>query len=157
VRKALLRQEQRGLVEHFGKKLFINRLSSDFTGRELVNRLRPDSYISLETVLTDSGVSSQTPVPITCVTTGAGWSFKGKSLVILFRHITPSLYWGFNRKRTKYGDYLVAEPEKALLDWLYFSRKTTGHAALDEFNFSALDSRKLMSYAHKYPDTLRHE
>jgi hypothetical protein len=157
VRKALLRQEHRGLVEHFGKKLFINRLSPDFTGRELVNVLRPESYVSLETVLRDSGVSSQAPIPITCVTTTTGWSFRGKNIAILFRHIAPTLYWGFHRRRTKYGDYLVAEPEKALLDWLYLSRKTDQHVSLDELNLKVLDAKKLMSYSHKYPRTLRHE
>jgi hypothetical protein len=35
VGNALRRQEERGLVEHLGKKIFINRLVPDFSGREL--------------------------------------------------------------------------------------------------------------------------
>jgi len=27
---------------------------------------------------------------------------------------------GFTRKKTRYGAYHLAEPEKALLDWIYF-------------------------------------
>src|ERR1017187_1915871 len=68
VGNALRRQEERGLVEHLGKKIFLNRLVPDFLGRELINMLRPEAYLSLETVLRDSGVSTQSPTVLTCVT-----------------------------------------------------------------------------------------
>ena len=42
VGNALRRQEKRGLVEHLGKKIFINRLVPDYSGRELINTLRPE-------------------------------------------------------------------------------------------------------------------
>jgi len=41
VGNALRRQENRGLVEHFGKKIFINRLVREFSGKEVINVLRP--------------------------------------------------------------------------------------------------------------------
>jgi DNA-binding Lrp family transcriptional regulator len=87
VRRSLLRLVKRGLIEHFAKKWFINLLARDFSGRELVNLLRPRSYVSLQTVLREAGISSQTPVSITCVTTGAPASFSSRMLSITFRHI----------------------------------------------------------------------
>jgi hypothetical protein len=66
VGNALRRQQERGLVEHLGKKIFINRLVPDFSGRELINMLRPEAYLSLETVLRDSGISTQSPTVLTC-------------------------------------------------------------------------------------------
>jgi hypothetical protein len=33
------------------------------------------------------------------------------------------VYWGFQARRTLYGTYNTAEPEKALLDWFYLAQK----------------------------------
>jgi DNA-binding Lrp family transcriptional regulator len=87
VGNALRRQEKRGLVEHLGKKIFINRLVPDYSGRELINTLRPESYLSLETVLRDSGISTQSPTILTCVTPGRPGEFRAKSVSISFRRI----------------------------------------------------------------------
>src|SRR5271166_7002858 len=119
IRNSLRRQEGRGLVEHVGKKIFINRLASDFSGRELINVLRPDAYLSLETVLRDSGVSTQTATVLTCVTPERAGEFRSESISIVFRRLSKNLFWGFHEKRTRYGNYNIADPEKALLDWVY--------------------------------------
>jgi predicted DNA-binding transcriptional regulator len=105
VGNALRRQEKRGLVEHLGKKIFINRLVPDYSGRELINTLRPESYLSLETVLRDSGISTQSPTVLTCVTPGRPGEFRAKSVSISFRRISKNLFWGFQEKRTRYGKY----------------------------------------------------
>lgn len=157
VRRSFLRLAKRGMIEHFAKKWFINLLTRDFSGRELVNLLRPRSYVSLQTVLREVGITSQTPVSITCVTTGEPASFSSRTASITFRHIKPGLYWGFQTRRTLYGTYNVAEPEKALLDWLYLERKRRSEAITDEFDFRKLDREKLLLYAQKYPRSVKFE
>jgi hypothetical protein len=122
-----------------------------------VNLLRPRSYVSLQTVLREAGVSSQTPVSITGVTTGEAASFSSRTVSIIFRHIKPGLYWGFQSRRTLYGTYNVAEPEKALLDWFYLERKRGAEAITDEFDFRKLDREKLLLYAQKYPRPVKQE
>lgn len=157
VRRSFLRLVKRGMVEHFAKKWFINLLNRDFAGRELVNLLRPRSYVSLQTVLREVGISSQTPISITCVTTGEPASFASRTVSITFRHIKPALYWGFQARRTLYGTYNLAEPEKALLDWLYLERKRGTEVVTDEFDFRKLDREKLLLYAQKYPRPVKFE
>jgi len=157
VRKALLRLSKRGLVEHFARKIFLNLLAKDFSGREIVGLLRPQSYVSLETVLRDSGIITQTPAIITCVTTGAQRAFRSNTLAIAFRHIAHELYWGFQPRRTLYGEYNAALPEKALLDWIYLQRKQGVRVEMDEFNFANLDAKKLLSFAEKYPRPVKYE
>lgn len=151
VRRSFLRLVKRGMIEHFAKKWFINLLNRDFLGRELVNLLRPRSYVSLQTVLREVGISTQTPVSITCVTTGEPASFTSQTVSITFRHIKPALYWGFQTRNTLYGTYNLAEPEKALLDWIYLERKRSTEVVTDEFDFHKLDREKLLLYAQKYP------
>ena len=157
VRRSFLRLAKRGMIEHFAKKWFINLLVRDFSGRELVNLLRPRSYVSLQTVLREAGISSQTPVSITGATVGEPASFSSATVSITFRHIKPSLYWGFQARRTLYGTYNVAEPEKALLDWFYLERKRGAQAITDEFDFRKLDREKLLLYAEKYPRPVKLE
>jgi DNA-binding Lrp family transcriptional regulator len=151
VGNALRRQEERGLVEHLGKKIFINRLVPDFLGRELINMLRPEAYLSLETVLRDSGVSTQSPTVLTCVTPGRPGEFRAKSVSINFRRLSRNLFWGFQERRTRYGKYNVADPEKALLDWVYLRRQEGSTINTDELDLQRLDRGKLLQYAARFP------
>jgi predicted transcriptional regulator of viral defense system len=154
VTQALARQEHRGLVERVGDKTYFNRLAPDSSSRDLVNVLRKDAYISLEFALREYGISAQSPRVLTCVTTERSRELKSKTISINYRNISPHLYWGYIKKTTRYGSYLIAEPEKAILDWVYFSLRGGNSPALDEFDFSRVDRRKLLDYAKKFPSTV---
>jgi len=155
VGNALRRQERRGLVEHVSRRLYVNKLAHDFSARELVSILRPEAYISLESALAEWGISTQSPSALTCVTTGFPRKFRSASVHILYRHIGKKLYWGFEHKRTLRGSYRIAEPEKALLDWLYLQRQDGLPTAFDELNLKGIDRKKLLRYAVKYPNSVR--
>lgn len=151
VRYELHRQEERGLVEHFGKKIFINLVTPNFSGRELINMLRPEAYLSLDSVLRDSGVSTQSPTVLTCVTPGPSAEFHAKSVSIRFRRLSRKLFWGFKERHTRYGKYNVADPEKALLDWIYWRHQMGGTVHADELDLQRLDRGKLLEYAEDFP------
>ncbi len=157
VRKALVRQEQRGIVEHLGNKIFWNRLAEDFNERDLFRYFRANAYLSLGSVLRDFGISSQTPASLTCVTTEHKGRVDSKSLSIIYHHISPKLFWGFHEKRTLYGSYKVAEPEKALLDWIYLLRQRGLPADTDELDVSGVDRAKLLDYANRYPKPVKQQ
>jgi hypothetical protein len=157
VGNALRRQEVRGLVEHLGKKIFVNRLVPDFSGRELINMLRPEAYLSLETALRDSGISTQSPTVLTCVTIGRPGEFRANSISIGFRRISKNLFWGFQEKQTRYGKYNIAEPEKALLDWVYLGRQGGSTINTDELDLQRLDRGKLLQYAARFPTPVKQQ
>jgi predicted transcriptional regulator of viral defense system len=154
VTQALSRQEQRGLVEHISSKIYFNWLAPEATPRELVNVLREKAYISLESALREYGISTQSPQVLTCVTTERPREFNARTIRISYRKISPQLYWGYREKRTRYGTYRIAEPEKALLDWIYLNLQTGVEPALDEFEFSKLSRRTLVKYAQRFPSTV---
>jgi hypothetical protein len=64
------------------------------------------------------------------------------------------LYWGFIEKQTRYSKYAIAEPEKALLDWIYLTLPTGSKPSFDEMVFKSIDKQKLVKYASKYPGTV---
>lgn len=154
VRNALRRYESRGLVERVSTKIYINHLNQQFLPRDLANVLRPRSYISLESVLVERGVITQNPSVLTCVSPGYPHTIRSKSVVIVYRKISPALYWGFEQKATRYNNYLIAEPEKALLDWVYLNRQEGLTTPLDELNLRFLAPAKLRSYALRFPSTV---
>ena len=105
VRSSLRRHEGRGLVERVSTKIYINHLNQQFSPRDLVNVLRPESYISLESVMVEKGITSQSPSVLTCVTPGYPQSFRTKSVGIVYRKISSDLYWGYEQKAIRYNNY----------------------------------------------------
>lgn len=152
---ALRRQERRGLVEHISRRIYVNKLAQDFSPRELVGILRLEAYISLESALAEWGISTQSPSTLTCVTTGFPRKFQSASVHIVYRHISKNLFWGFQEKRTLHGAYKIAEPEKALLDWVYLQRQEGLPTPLDELSLNAIDKKKLRKYGLKYPNSVQ--
>jgi hypothetical protein len=74
---------------------------------------------------------------------------------ITFRMISKRWYWGFIEKQTRYSNCAIAEPEKALLDWIYLTLQGGLTPSLDEIEFKAIDRQKLAKYASKYPGTVQ--
>ena len=71
-----------------------------------------------------------------------------------YRKISPELYWGFEEKTTRFNNYLIAEPEKALLDWIYLTRQEGLPTPLDEINLQFLNLAKVRAYAERFPKTV---
>lgn len=151
VHAALKRQEKRGLVERVSNKIYINKLAKGFSQRDLLHVLRPDSYISLESALAEYGVTSQIPRVLTCVSPRYVRNIKSRTVHITFRTLKKDLHWGYLPKKTRYSVYNLAEPEKALLDWIYFRRAENLPLDTDEFVLSELDRTRLLEYAKLYP------
>lgn len=108
---------------------------------------------SLESGLREYGISTQSPRTLTCVTTERQREFRTGNIAISYRSITPRLYCGFVRMTTRYGSYLLAEPEKAIRDWIYLGLQNGTAPALDELHFSNIDRTKLLHYARRFPSS----
>ena len=154
-RKAVSRLARRGLLSRVTDGVYANKLVRDIAPADFIRILRPNSYVSLESALNHWGLSTQGPVGLTCVTTGAPKEYRTAEFSIRFRAISKRLYWGFVEKQTRYSKYSIAEPEKALLDWVYLSLNMGATPSLDEIDFKVLDKQKLVKYAEKYPGSVR--
>lgn len=153
--QALSRLADRNLVTHVAKGIYSNRLVRDSAPEDFFKLLRPHSYVSLESALSHWGLSTQSSVALTCVTTGKPKEYRTPEFTISFRTISNRLYWGFVEKQTRYSKYAIAEPEKALLDWIYLTLQLGLKPGLDEIEFKSINKQKLAKYASKYPGTVR--
>lgn len=142
------RLAKKGLLVRVGKELFGNSLAG-FSIEEASCEASLPSYLSCEYALSRHGVINQMPVVITAVTLKRGKRRKIGQIEISYTHLRKNLFWGFAKENGAF----VAEPEKALLDWLYFRGKTFKN--LDEINWEAIDVEKTKTYAAAFPAAIR--
>jgi predicted transcriptional regulator of viral defense system len=154
IQKALSRQVQKGFVERVSPDIYVNKLAR-IDPRELVAILRPNSYISLESALSEYGISTQVPTRLTCISDSYTRDINSDSIHIAFHKIKKHLFWGFTEKKGRYFSYRIAEPEKALLDWIYIRRQDSLPTATDELNLDKLDRKRFLEYVEKYPSSVK--
>ena len=149
------RLESRGFVEKVKDGIYLNRLTPNCDPRDLVNALEPHSYVSLESALAEWGVTSQNPLGLLCVTSiQPPREYKTSLANVLLRYIKHTLFRGFIKRKTRYSTYYIAEPEKALLDLIYFRLRDGLPIALDEFNLRKLKRSQIALYVGEYPSTV---
>jgi predicted transcriptional regulator of viral defense system len=153
--RAVSRLTKRGLLSRVSNGVYLNKLVRDASATDFLRVLNPNSYVSLESALNHWGLSTQSPVSLTCVTTGKPREYRTPEFAITLRSISEHLFWGFMEKQTRYSKYRIAEAEKALLDWVYLTLQSGLTPHLDEIELRSLDKQKLVEYATKYPGTVR--
>ena len=153
LRKAVRRLAKKGLLVHLGPRLYGNSLGMP-TLEALACLLGRPAYISRESALSEGGILSQMPLTLTCATTGKTREVCTPLGNIAFSHLQTPLFWGYSIRQ----GILWAEPEKALLDWVYLDRKAgSGPPPLDELEWEALNSRKLKEYGERFHKSVQAE
>ena len=150
-RKAVQRLARRGQLIKLYKKIYANKFYLPSLEEVAMFYGKP-CYISFESALADFGIISQLPLLLTCATTRKLKNLKTPLGEIVFHHIKPRLFNNFENDR----GILRATAEKALLDFLYISLKNKRLIpALDEFNLSQLNRKKIKMAAKIFPQSVR--
>lgn len=113
-KKGYLENVKRGLDVFSDEK-------SKLSPEEISFLIYQPSYLSLEYALSHYGIIPEMVFMKTSVTTKTTRKFSNGFGVFSYRHIQPKLFFGYVAQNTAFGKYLLAEPEKALLDYLYFN------------------------------------
>jgi len=113
----------------------------------LANFLYEPSYISLETALNFYGILPQFPYEIASVTPKKPTTKTLNGKTYRYVRLKQTLFWGYDAE----PGFLIAHPEKALLDLLYLQAKGLSRVHLDEIDISKLDSARLEAYAKRFP------
>lgn len=129
-----------------GLYAFEGRMSS---GEEIANALYQPSYISFEYALARHGIIPEIVYALTSATTKPTRTFKTADLGFEYFKIKKQAFIGYGlvqdgRDRTR--SVLMAEPEKAVADFLYFV--SLGKRQLnDRMTLKGLDHKKIIRYA----------
>ncbi len=115
-------------------------------------RLRRSSYVSLESALAYHGVIPEAVPIVTSVTTGRPRKFKTALGDFVYRHLHPSLFWGYQKVELGSGQPVsVAFPEKALLDLFHLTPGQVRRSFVEEIRLapSHLDPGRLEQFAKR--------
>ncbi len=87
--------------------------------RFVANNIYTPSYISLETALSSYGFITDDPFQITSCSTRKTEHITSYIGYCTYRRIKPFLYFGYRLEPWSGTRYAIAEPEKAIIDYLY--------------------------------------
>jgi len=145
---------KRGLYEmHYPKDLNIPDM-------HVANVLYKPSYVSLETALSYYSIIPEVSMAVTSITTKPTRKFKNKHGLFIYHTVKPAAFGGYYIEKSRGFDILIAEPEKALVDFVYFKTYRNknvdlGLERIDKKIVSKLDKSKINKYAHSYKMDLK--
>lgn len=121
----------------------------------IANQLHGPSYVSLEYALNFYGLIPERVSDVTSVTTKKTMRFKNDLGVFVYQHIKPDAFRGFKKIEDESGlSFFAAEPEKAVVDFLYLNLKKFLTDALEVFessyrfqNTDSLKKSKIIEFA----------
>lgn len=114
---------------------------------KIANKVYSPSYISLDSALSKYGLIPETVYTITSVTTKATREFTDDQTIYRYYRIKKEVFTGYHKE----GNTLWADPEKAVVDYLYFV--ALGKRELnDRLQLDKLDKNKVSVFANLFSD-----
>jgi len=160
-RNQLTRWKKRGWLAELRRGLYTLGMSereAPLSSEVAAGNIYQPSYISMESALSSYKLIPEKVAATTSITSRKTKAFHNQAGAFVYRHLKPSLYFGFIAKKDEAGyPYFIAEPEKALLDYLYLNSGTINDkdkdyltASLRLQNRSRLDKKKLILYSKRF-------
>lgn len=148
-KKIIFRYTKKGIFTKARKGIYFltENPPSEFA---LANKIYQPSYISFDTALSFYGIIPETIYEIISATTRPGREFLVKNLKFSYKTIKKSVYFGYLPQKIKNEVILIAEPEKALADYLYFVALKKRELSYERINFEKIKKKKLIEYAKKF-------
>ena len=155
VTQCLARLAKQGLLIKVTRGVWGESGSRPLSPLEIIPSLfsRQRVYVSFISALHLHGIVEQIPQSITLASPSHTRTLRTKAGVFSVHQIAPAFFDGFDWVKGE-GSFLIAEPEKALIDSLYLSsrkKKQFGH--FPELHFPATFSfKKANQWAERIPD-----
>jgi predicted transcriptional regulator of viral defense system len=162
MKNQLSRWEKKGLVVKLRQGMYVlNDQDRKImpTRTFLANQMYEPSYVSLEYALGLHDLIPERVETVTSVTTRKTACFKNKFGDFTYQHVKPQSFGGFSLHKDEENlRSFVADPEKAVVDFLYFHSKEckTGHVIgllIGSYRFQNMETLrwgKVLSYARLF-------
>ena len=153
--QCLNRLAQQGLLMKVYRGVWVEQGARQISGFEMIPCLFPRTrvYVSFVSALHLHGIIEQIPQVITLASSSHTRTIHTKGGVFSVHQVAPDFFEGFDWYKGD-GSFLIAEPEKALVDSLYLSsrrKKQFGH--FPELDFPPTFSfKKAAAWAGRIPE-----
>ena len=150
--------QKKGYIIQIKRGLYLfSEYKEQLSAFQLAQPIYSPSYISLESALSEYGLIPEFVPSTTSITTRTTRQFSNCFGAFYFRHLKQDLFWGYVSVAGQYGNYFLAEAEKAVLDYLYLnSGAIKNDSDLDairinyeEFN-RQIEKKKMLKYAQAF-------
>ena len=150
VRNQLNRWQKKGLIIKLKRGVYLFNKNDRRIDPNLVfvaNQLYAPSYVSSEFALNYYGLIPERVADVTCVSTKKTIRFENKLGVFVYQHVKPGAFRGFKLSKDEHGmPLLFAEPEKAVVDFLYLNlnkfKSDVEKQFKDSYRFQNIESLK---------------
>jgi len=138
-----------------GYYVFADKTLTENTLFIAANHLYAPSYVSLETALNYYNLIPEGVYSTTSVTTNKTQTFNHLAS-FSYQHVKTSIFFGYRLDKITGQNYKIAEPEKAVLDYLYLHPSMSDQANLSEWRFNAdefrtrIDKNKFYDYLKRF-------
>ncbi|MBU4056444.1 type IV toxin-antitoxin system AbiEi family antitoxin domain-containing protein [Patescibacteria group bacterium] len=149
---------KKGYIERIKRGLYIfSERRNELSPEEMSFLIYEPSYISLEFAMSHYGFIPEMVYAITAISTKTTRKFANKFGRFIYRSVKSSLFFGYFVMETKNGKYLMAEPEKAILDYIYLNLShINSKEYIEEMRINremikkTVNRKKLEFYAEKF-------
>ena len=148
-RSNISRYLKSGLIQRASKGLYFltDNPPSNF---ELANKLYQPSYISFETALSFYGIIPETIYEITSATSRPPREYIVKNIKFSYKKIKKSCFNGYHSIKIQNILVFIAEPEKALADYLYLVALGKRKLTYERIDLSKIKKNRLLIYAQQF-------
>ena len=112
---------------------------------EIANALYKPSYVSLASALSYYGILIQSPQQVTSITTKKATTIRNNNLTLSFTQINQKYFTDYQIV----NDFLIATPEKALIDMMFMTALGRASLAIEELNWQTINKKKLNELASR--------
>lgn len=124
----------------------------------LANALYSPSYVSTTYAFGFYDLIPEKVIDVTSITTKKTAKFTNIFGTFIYQHLKTNLFFGFKEIKDENGfPVLIAEPEKAILDFIYLNLKDFKDKETDVFslsyrfqNLNILRKKRLMDFAERF-------
>jgi predicted transcriptional regulator of viral defense system len=121
----------------------------------IASRLYTPSFVSLESALSFYELIPETVLSVTSVCTRKTRRIDSPLCTFIYRSIQPQYFFGYEAKTGSRQRFLMASPERAIVDMLYFRRDISSAADMleqrfDTETFSGLDPMEILKLAARF-------
>ena len=156
LRNQINRWNKKGLLSRLRKGMYVlnkGDIKVDIDKCLIANYIYEPSYISMEYALNFYGLIPERVVDITSITTRKTKTFVNDLGSFTYQHIKTNAFRGFISVENGAFSFFIAEPEKAIVDFLYLNLSKFSEEECKEIiesyrfqNLDELDCEKLMKF-----------
>jgi predicted transcriptional regulator of viral defense system len=125
----------------------------------VANRIYTPSYVSLKSALHWYGFIPEGVYQCFSISTRKTITFESPIGQFDYKHIKPAIYFGYRPMEQKRGGFLIAEPEKAILDSFYLYTYLNDEADIDglRLNYDEITARCSLEKLQRYADQINNK